>query len=762
MILGKPCKALATLALVISVSFVIPRQTQACGPFFTDAIFVYSKHPDFPLERFATGKMGILRSSYARSYLLAAYRNLIGSSLSVVETQALKSLWDDRLSYGLEFHDDEWVKKWTDARNRVSGVSAPPEIHAFRNREKPHEYETYLNCQQDAFENAEAVLNERIKQFGADSGAVRDWLAAQDTVFSNCGAGRQIPEPARADQDSLIRADRAYQIAAANFYAGSFDEAKQQFDSIAREHASPWHEMAAYLAARALLRKGSLATKAEEGRPTLTEAEDRLNTILKDKTASATHRASARLLNLARLRLHPEEKLHELAHLIVKRSATADFKQDVWDYTALLDKFVGDDEDTNKKAVPANLKTDDLTDWILTFQDDSTEASKHARDRWEKTAALPWLLALITKASTEEPNLDALLRAATVVDHNSPAFPSLAFHTVRLLIESGRTNEARDTLDKILPNDRVNLPASTLNLFLAQRMSLAQNLDVFLRDAQRKPAGFSDDADGRELPEDEKEISATTNGAQLFFDLDATNVFNKAMPVAIMKDAVRSTALEPNLRRSVTQAAFVRAALLEDRDIAAQAGIILSDLQPELREPLAAYESARTPDARQFAIVYLLLNFPGLRPYVAEGVGRTTPINEIDSYRDNWWCAEPPISTADSSPESEAAAGTKSRFKPFVVPAFLKPSEGLAAKQLATLEALGTGPNYLCKMAIEWVNKSPTDPRVPEALHLAVKSTRYGCTDKQTGRWSKAAFDLLHRRYPNTSWAKETKYWFKD
>jgi hypothetical protein len=77
------------------------------------------------------------------------------------------------------------------------------------------------------------------------------------------------------------------------------------------------------------------------------------------------------------------------------------------------------------------------------------------------------------------------------------------------------------------------------------------------------------------------------------------------------------------------------------------------------------------------------------------------------------------------------------------------------------LQALGTAPNYLCRVAIDFAQKSPADPRAPEALHLAVRSTRYGCTDKETGRWSKAAFDLLHSRYPNTTWAKNTKYWFK-
>jgi hypothetical protein len=103
----------------------------------------------------------------------------------------------------------------------------------------------------------------------------------------------------------------------------------------------------------------------------------------------------------------------------------------------------------------------------------------------------------------------------------------------------------------------------------------------------------------------------------------------------------------------------------------------------------------------------------------------------------------------------------KSKPKPMPAPEFLKPSQSLATTQFAALQALGVAPNYLCRIAIEWTEKNPDDPRSPEALHLAVRSTRYGCTDDQTGRWSKAAYDLLHRKYPNTTWARNTKYWFK-
>jgi len=755
-------RALITVALLISVSFFLPDSTQACGPFFTDAIFVYTKHPDFPLEKFAAGNLGVLQPSYARSYLVAAYRNLAGNRLSDAEAKDIKAIWDDRLNYGWELHDDDWIKAWVEARKQVPGVAAPAEIRAFRNREKPHEYEGYLNCQQDAFDTAIATLKDRIKQFGADNPGIKSWLSAQDVVFANCYEGKHIPADASteaSDLPPLLRADRAYQIAAANFYSTSFDDAVKQFDAIARDKSSPWHERAAYLAARSMLRKGSLVEKEEEGRPALADAETRLNAIMKDKSLAALHPAAGRLLNLTRLRLRPEEKLHELAHAILKKDSSVDFKQAVWDYTVLLDKYLGDAEEGAKPKANPSLRSDELTDWVTTFEDESAEAATHSFQQWEKTKSLPWLVAAIT--SDDGSKVEALLKAAGGVDHASPAFPSLVFHSVRLLNAAGRAAEARTMLDGVLSNDRARLSPSALNHLLGQRMMLATNLDEFLQAAQRKPAAFSDDNDGREIPDEESQTAETTKRAELFFAPDSAGIFNQAMPVAMLREAARSTIPAPNLRRDLAQAAFVRAALLDDSETARQASITLASLQPELKAFLGAYDRAATTEARRFAAAFLSLKHPGLRPYVSAGLGRSTPLNEIDSYRDNYWCAEPPFSL--SGPPSEGEGGDdKAKTKTAVPPAFLKPSQGLAARQFAALKALGTAPNYFCRIAIDWTEKNPADPRSPEALHLAVRSTRYGCTDKETGRWSKAAYDLLHRRYPNTVWARNTKYWFKD
>jgi hypothetical protein len=323
--------------------------------------------------------------------------------------------------------------------------------------------------------------------------------------------------------------------------------------------------------------------------------------------------------------------------------------------------------------------------------------------------------------------------------------------------ETGRADEARSFLDRTLAGDTTNWPRSAINHLLHERMMLAQNLDEFLKAAQRDPAGFSDNSDGREVPMEEKEAAELTHGAKLFFDTDATNVFNKLMPITVMAEAAGASNLPENLRRDLTQAAFMRAALLDRAAIANQAAAKLATIYPELRELAAGYQRAATPDARRFAAAYIALKFPGLRPFITAGIGRSTNVGEIDSYRDNWWCAEPP-GMFGGAPEGEPSQAAGARLNP---PEFLKARQAEAAREYAALQALGAAPNYLSQTAISWATKNPTDPRAPEGLALAVKSTRYGCTDKDTGRWSKAAFDLLHRKYPNTSWAKETKYWFK-
>jgi hypothetical protein len=723
-----------------------------------EAVFVHTVHPTYPVEKFAAGRVGVLQPTYARSYLYVAYRNLNGSDFTPAEQRALTAFWDERLNYRSSSEDEDWTKAWLEARRKIV-TQDPAPISIYRSREKPNEYESYLNCQKDAFDTATATLNERSAKYGSDRAAMTAWVAAQDQVFSNCGGGSVIPEPLPSDTDALQRADRAYQIAAANFYAGNLDEARKGFEVIVADKNSPWQRNAVYLVARALVRQGSLGPP-EQKAESLSAAETQLRKILADNKSSALHAASTRLLNLVRLRLHPAERLNELARILTAKTENQNLKQDLWDYTALLDGYLEEDEAETKPAeIP---KTEDLTDWIATFQDSGTGVREHALERWQATHANAWLVASLTALEGKDPKAAELIAQARKVPNSSAAFASARFHAIRLLMELGQNAEARTLLDQTLKSERERFDQSSLNLLIGRRMLLANSLAEFLTDATRVPVALSWNDDGREVPADDDSLSteSKTQKGKPFFDVDAAHALNRQIPLSVLKEAVGSNALPAGPRRDLVQAVWLRAALLGDTQTADELVPTLSGFVPEISEFLNSYRSTTPPDEKKFAAIYAWLKIPGMEPVVDVGVGRETPLHQQDSYRDNWWCSSylPPATNEENRKVVEFTATTNA-----APPRFLTPAEvERGGKEWSALNALGTAPNYITRQVIQWAGSHPQDPRVPEALHLAVKTTRFGCTDKDSSRWSKAAFDLLHRKYPTSPWTKKTPYWFKD
>src|SRR5688572_24462373 len=114
------------LAMTLLFVFLIQSPTAfACGPFTLGSVFTFKFHPEYPLEKFAQGDLGIVQSSYARSYLYVAYRYFSGSTFGPREQQALVDLWKDRLEYRPEPNDRDWIKEWQTERQRVVAGKAP-------------------------------------------------------------------------------------------------------------------------------------------------------------------------------------------------------------------------------------------------------------------------------------------------------------------------------------------------------------------------------------------------------------------------------------------------------------------------------------------------------------------------------------------------------------------------------------------------------------------------------------------------------------
>jgi hypothetical protein len=427
-------------------------------------------------------------------------------------------------------------------------------------------------------------------------------------------------------------------------------------------------------------------------------------------------------------------------------------KQALWDYTDLLDRYIGDESHHQEtKSPPAFLRNNDLTDWIVTFQAGDQASVDHALSRWESTKSVPWLIAALAKVDAANVKAALLQQAAAQIPPSSPAFPLAAYHRVRVEIAAGRTATARAHLDELLNKQRSRFNISSINLLEQQRMLVSTSVDDFLAHAQQVPAAFSWNDDGREIPADAEEVSdsAEAKMGKPFFNPASSAILNQRLAVAVLAEAANSKRLPEHLRRDVAQAAWLRAALLGNHSTATALAPTLKALVPDLEPFLNAYTAAPDPAAKKFAAINAWLHFPGMEPVIDTGSGRGGALNEQDSYRDNWWCG------ASVTPATEP--------KQIAVPAFLTAAQvTIAQKEFATLSSLGTAPNFISQQVLAWATQHPADQRVPEALHLAVKTTRYGCTDKQSGRWSKAAYDFLHRRYPGNAWTKQTPYWFKE
>lgn len=421
--------------------------------------------------------------------------------------------------------------------------------------------------------------------------------------------------------------------------------------------------------------------------------------------------------------------------------------------------------------IPDFLRSEDLSDWILTLQGQDASAYNHALSQWRKTSSPAWLITAMVTAEKSSPRLAKLMQAAETINRDDPAFPSVAYHLIRLKIAMGQTDEARKRLDEIISWQAGVLPVSAQNQFLEQRMNLAKDLNEYLKSAQRKPAVFygygmyrklSDllkverDWEYPEKTEEELEREREEKYKALMpwedrfgFDNPTREVFDWHFPVQLLAEAARNPNVPDYLQRSLVLAAWTRAILLHNDEIALRIAPEVVKVQPEMASVFESYLKGKTVKERRNAALYVLLKFPTLSPFVQGGLPRFETSEGIEYYfGDSWWCRPSKIDYTDEGTEI-----------PRVVPkpSFLTETElETARREFTALDAIGDAKYYLGKRAIEWAKTSPNDPRIPEALYIAAQANRsykYGCDmweqDQETKENAEA---LLRERYPESRW----------
>src|SRR5262249_52958641 len=234
--------ALLTLAVVL---WGLVPPAWATGPLGPEIRF-FSRSGQDPVDDlvFFRGQLGILRPTFTDNRLYAAYRIMLGGRFSDAQAKQLLARCCDAPETPFDA-----VTSWKDLRQRVPG--RPPTKEATSFRQRPEDMRIFdVSCFPNAYRNSAATLRARIADHGANSPLVRDWVIGQDAVLLNCYEDSSLPEELPRNAPAWLKADLAYQIAAAYFYRLDYAHAGQLFAAIARDASSPWQKTARYLVAR--------------------------------------------------------------------------------------------------------------------------------------------------------------------------------------------------------------------------------------------------------------------------------------------------------------------------------------------------------------------------------------------------------------------------------------------------------------------------------------------------------------------------------
>lgn len=719
------------VALVACVAATSDQPADACSSSvvtMTEA----TTHPDLPLDRFAEGKLGLVRPTFARSYLVVAWRALSGAPLDDAERRAALALWTGRLTTVEPSRvssatpaptaaapapapgSSAQQTRWENERARVLGVPRAW-VHVGYTTKS---YAWVVACKEDAFRVAADTLADR--EATAPRAELVEWTKAQDQVFGACGAPATatIPAALPASASARARADREYQIAAAHLYANHFDEAERRFRAIGADRASPWRRTARYLVVRTMARRAQLAQDKSDAAG-LGRALAELDRLRVDSDMASMSSAMSGYRGYLRSRADPAGALADAAAKVA-RPAGVDLGQHLDDYTRLID----DDERALEKA------TDDLTVWIGLVQGKRPAAEAIRMYNARKT--LPWLVAALVRAErADDRALDAILADALAVPKGSPGFATARYHFLRL---SAARGVPRTTLADQIQRTRHDLPPdvgpSTSNAFALLAARHAPTVARLFAEAAVRPAGVSEDSGP----------AVADPKAPRALPPEIVEMLNARLPVSAWADAAAQTSLPADVRAHVAAVAYVRAMLLGERKVAAALAPTVSRTNPSLAPFVQRIEQARTEDERRLSLVYAILKVPSLGPDAdawTAGEAKEAPIDS--SYGGFFWCTR---AAATADPIGALGEG----------------EHAAAEREHAALVKLGAGATWLGEEAARLADALPADPRAPEALHLAVRATRYGCKDGKTPAASKHAFQVLHRRFPKSVWAQRTPY----
>jgi hypothetical protein len=747
-------------------------------------------------ERFFAGRVGVVLVTGTDGMLFANWRLLHGLPVGSAAGARLARKCCDFQAYGVE---NKGAARWVEARKLVPGGAAPDEY--IRVGRMSADYVYVPTCLSHAFDTAATTLTDRVRRYGADSPGVQAWLRTQNSVFEACGGDAGSLAPIPADAPEWLRKDHDYQQAAFALYSRRFDEAAKRFRAISQDPASPWRSYGLYLVARSLFNAAIDPPNPDRFAATRAAAE----AVIAAPTEVFGKNAARSILRALDYREHPARLLLQLDRELTAGALPDDVDVALRDYVTLQ---------------PGGAPEPDLADWMRTMRSETLSPSspfandpwlialgldaivdavltvpvetpaERARRRWSESGDAAWLIAALALTRTDDPHAAALAADATRVKPDNPAWLTAQYHRFRLTLDTENPADLRRGIDALLA--RRDLTRSDRNLFLGLRTQVAADRADLIRAALREP--YCRDL----VPRPCTSIYDPTGditlghgpGGLLGFGEDARAIIDR-MPLTMRAAVARDRTLPPELRLDVALTSFARAVALRDDGIADQMASDLVLLLPQLRADWQRIVASRG-STKRYAQLFAMAKLPGLRPDLASYHRPRGTVRQFGGYWARWTTLPGGAATSDAglpAASSYAADGISGRHddaldmgqgeddlvcrgkcgaggRPVHLPPFVAEAQARATAERGRYQAEGryldnetetypAGTVFLWDELLDHARANPTDPRSPEALYWLIRIGRWG---GNYNHMSKRAFQLLHRRYPGSVWAKRSPY----
>ncbi|QRN04007.1 hypothetical protein GH742_09070 [Legionella sp. MW5194] len=783
---------LKTLTFILSLFVFI--NSHASGGYDEERGLSGKHSPDFPLNGYVNGQLGVISPQYRLSYLIIAYRYLSNNPLSEAEQrQVLDSyaVYFSDLFFGendfrvdvnqsntaiaariyqtsTTFVEKQLSHRWKESNKSPLSERVKTLIQACPTPVKPFT-RFQLACQRlkaIANELETANLAEETKH-----AVLQAWLHAQDLLFNGESDGHAVREAINqipVHHLPLIQLDIDYLKAVSYFNSQSeADQIKayEHLTRLAQNKQYPWHEWAAYLSYRALTRAACQEFNSGMARPEqiqrLNDALTGMQNVTRKARDPGVSKAAKQYTRIIKGRLAPKEALLEEVQAMSHKITRAHFSDLIF-YTDLLTWNSVEPLDlTAISPVTTSPRSSELVLWISHYlSTDKQKTFPLAYTHWVQSPEnRAWLLVALNNISEATPSQQrTLLNAAEAVTVKQPGFFSIRSALLQALTTLEGDHrialiKRHALIDDTLAQLKKGQDFSTRMHFAKMGIPLADSLNNLLSYGFFTPSTQMFTLYPSEPP----------TAHPYFSPLEFSQALNH-LPLSVLIKAIDSKRLPRDAQRELAASVWARAMILQQYSVADKLALKTARLNPAMKNALLLSLKAKNPDERLKILVKTLLYFPELSPIInlkstwIPEIGYSTvyygikPRKITNRNSHTYWCNHGEINRTidDDKPRPE-----------FSWPNLLTV---LQRKQLtheqAQLQTLPNGAVWLADKANELAKKYPNDQENAELLALAINVTRVLACYEPNAPASQRAYITLKRLYPESEGSKRTRYYY--